>query len=102
MLEFPHRLDPHESGQWQACLDLLQEFAAVEGNLTWTAASLVEWLSWGAARRDLASDGSLEAGIQIQGLLELRGLDFDADLLSRVEHGSFPAGTPPSAAAHQP
>ena len=33
MLEFGHRLDPHESGQWQACLDLLQEIAAVEGNL---------------------------------------------------------------------
>jgi RecB family exonuclease len=90
MLEFPHRLDHNESGQWQACLDLLQEFAAGGANLAWTAADLVEWLSWMAARRDLASDGSIEAGIQIQGLLELRGLDFEQIFCLGLNMGVFP------------
>ncbi len=90
LLEFPHRLDPEESGQWQACLNLLNEFAAAGGDRPWTAADLVEWLTWGAARLDLPSDGSIEAGIQIQGLLELRGLDFEQIFCLGLNMGVFP------------
>jgi ATP-dependent helicase/nuclease subunit B len=50
----------------------------------------VEWLNWGAARRDLASEGSMDAGIQIQGLLELRGLDFDRIFCLGLNMGVFP------------
>ena len=90
MLEFPYRLEPEEAGQWQAWLNLLDEFALAGGERPWTAAALVEWLSWGAARLDLPGDGSVDTGIQIQGLLELRGLDFDAVFCLGLNMGVFP------------
>ena len=90
LLEFPHHLNPEEAGQWQACLNLLNEFALAGGERPWTAALLVEWLSWGAARHDLPGEGSVDTGIQIQGLLELRGLDFDAVFCLGLNMGVFP------------
>ena len=90
LLEFPHCLDPEETGQWQACLNLLNEFALAGGERPWSAAVLVEWLSWGAARHDLPGEGSVDTGIQIQGLLELRGLDFDAVFCLGLNMGVFP------------
>ena len=90
LLEFPHCLDSQEAGQWQAWLTLLNEFAAAGGERPWTAAVMVEWLSWGAARLDLTGDGSVDTGVQIQGLLELRGLDFEAVFCLGLNMGVFP------------
>lgn len=89
-LEFPHHLGPPEARQWRQLLDLLQEVAAVGGQNPWTMGDLVEWLTWTANRLDLPGDGSFEAGIQIQGLLELRGLDFDAVFCMGLNMGVFP------------
>ncbi len=82
--------NPKTAGRWQALLDLLAEVAGAGGERAWTAASLVEWLTWGAGRLDLPGDGSSEAGIQILGLLEMRGLDFDAVFCLGMNMGVFP------------
>ena len=87
---FPRGLAPEEAGAWQALLDLLAELAAAGGERLWSAATLVEWLNWGAGRLDLAGEGSSEAGIQVLGLLEMRGLDFEAVFCLGMNMGVFP------------
>ncbi len=53
LLGFPGGLEPGRSRAWQALLDLLAELAGAGGERLWSAATLVEWLNWGAGRLDL-------------------------------------------------
>jgi RecB family exonuclease len=87
---FPAVLESKETDQWQALLNLLEELARAGGKLLWTAATLVEWLTWEAGRLEQPGEGSSEAGIQIQGLLELRGLDFEVVFCLGLNLGVFP------------
>lgn len=90
LLRFPHCQEKTEFEHWRRLQGLLTQLAAAAGDRPWSAASLVEWLSWGAARQDLPGEGSGEAGIQIQGLLELRGLDYEAVFCLGLHMGQFP------------
>jgi RecB family exonuclease len=87
---FPFGLEPKERGQWRALQDLLGEVAGAAGERPWSATALLEWLSWGAGRLEQTGEGSSEVGIQIQGLLELRGLDFEAVFCLGLNMGVFP------------
>ena len=87
---FPCIRDNLQVEHWRQLQGLLTELAAAAGEEPWPASRLWEWLSWGAARQDLPGEGTSEAGIQIQGLLELRGLDYDVIFCLGMNMGAFP------------
>jgi ATP-dependent helicase/nuclease subunit B len=96
-LGFPGELNATESQQYghlQAlCRDLAQ--AVPQENLS--PAELLEWLGHGAAEAVLPGPGVQEAGMQILGPLEMRGLDFDRVFCLGMNSGVLPAPPRPLA-----
>ncbi len=90
LLAFPLVQGPGEKDCWQRLQGLLADLAAADDGRPWSAASLLEWLTWGAARQQLAGEGSTEAGLQVHGLLELRGLDYDVVFCLGTNLGQLP------------
>lgn len=90
LLAFPALAEGAEADQWHRLQALLADLAQAGSNRSWSAADLLEWLSWGAARQNLPGPGTSEAGIQIHGLLELRGLDYDVVFCLGLNMGLFP------------
>ncbi len=89
-LAFPVLAEGADVEPWRRLQGLLADLAQAGGNRPWNAADFLEWLAWGAARQDLPGPGTSEAGIQIQGLLELRGLDYDVVFCLGLNMGFFP------------
>jgi RecB family exonuclease len=89
-LGFPQGLDEAETSQWQALTSLMDELDAALAAETLNAGEFLEWLSLGAGQVLLAGPGVQEAGIQVMGLLEMRGLDFDRVLCLGLNSGTFP------------
>ncbi|WP_449245476.1 PD-(D/E)XK nuclease family protein [Desulfobacca acetoxidans] len=87
---FPGRLSPLEERSYQHLQELLRDLTALEGSSELSGSTLIEWLNLGARQIDLPGEGTQEAGVQILGLLELRGLDFDAVFCMGLNMGVFP------------
>ncbi len=90
LLGFPQGLDETERGQWHRVGALLQELAGTLAAVSLTASEFREWLTLGARQIDLPGEGVQDAGIQVLGLLEMRGLDFDQVLCLGLNSGVFP------------
>ncbi|HEY9073669.1 MAG TPA: PD-(D/E)XK nuclease family protein, partial [Desulfobaccales bacterium] len=79
-----------ENGPWSHLAALLRELAAAVGPEPLTAADFLAWLQQGAAQLLLPGPGVQEAGIQVLGLLEMRGLDFSRVFCLGMNSGAFP------------
>lgn len=90
LLGFPQGLDETEMGQWHRVEVLLQELAGTLAAVSLTAAEFREWLTLGACEVLLPGEGLQDAGIQVLGLLEMRGLDFDQVLCLGLNSGVLP------------
>lgn len=89
-LGFPQITDVTESGHYQRIVDLLSEFEVACRRETMYGRQFLEWLKLGATHVILAGPGSEESGLQILGLLETRGLDFDQVVCLGMNSGVFP------------
>lgn len=94
LLGFPGELNPEETVAWNRLTAQLAELAPV---LTESVddGEFLEWLTLGARAATLPGPGIQEAGLQILGHLEMRGLDFDRVYCLGMNSGAFPA--PPRA-----
>ncbi len=90
-LDFPVGLDEAETGTWTSLLDLLQELETSLASETLGGGDFLDWLTQGARDLLLPGPGVQEAGIQIMGLLEIRGLDFSRILCLGMNSGVLPA-----------
>ncbi|MHB8069625.1 MAG: PD-(D/E)XK nuclease family protein [Desulfobaccales bacterium] len=90
LLGFPQGLEETETAQWPRLGQLLQDLAGTLAAESLTAAQFREWLTLGAREVLLPGEGSQDAGIQVLGLLEMRGLDFDQALCLGLNSGVFP------------
>lgn len=90
-LEFPRGCSPEELEHWQKVNDLLTDLDQALGNSELSAGELLDWLEFGAQEVDLPSAGSSEVGLQVQGLLEMRGLEFDVVFCLGLNQGALPA-----------
>ena len=77
-------------GQWGRLDALLRELAAAVGTEKLTAAEFLAWLQHGADKVLLPGPGVQEAGLQVLGLLEMRGLDFSRVFCLGMNSGAFP------------
>ncbi|MBM4294865.1 MAG: hypothetical protein FJ126_08190 [Deltaproteobacteria bacterium] len=93
-LGFPGELSPEETAAWNRLTGLLTELDSVLPEPV-DAGELLEWLTCGARAEVLPGPGIQEAGLQILGHLEMRGLDFDRVYCLGMNSGAFPA--PPRA-----
>ena len=90
LLGFPHSLDAMETGQWSRIYTLLRELAGTLATESLTASEFRDWLTLGARHVLLPGEGVQDAGLQVLGLLEMRGLDFDRVLCLGLNSGVFP------------
>jgi RecB family exonuclease len=89
-LGFPQGLDEAEEGLQARISALLGEVEAVWGGEVMGAGELAAGLEHGARRQIIPGPGVQEAGVQVMGLLEMRGLDFDRVFCLGLNSGSFP------------
>lgn len=89
-LGFPGDLDEAEKGAWGRLTALLQELEGTLAAQSLDLRELLEWLTLAARQVLLPGPGVQEAGIQIMGLLEMRGLDFSRVLCLGMNSGTFP------------
>jgi ATP-dependent helicase/nuclease subunit B len=91
LLGFPGELLGAEAVQHRRLLDLLHDLSQALNQVTLTASEFLEWLTHGAREIMLPGAGVQDAGLQILGLLEMRGLDFDRIVCLGMNSGSLPA-----------
>jgi exodeoxyribonuclease-5 len=89
-LGFPHGLEETEAWQWSRVEALLRELTGPLARESLTAAEFQEWLTLGAGQVLLPGEGVQDAGLQVLGLLEMRGLDFERVLCLGLNSGVFP------------
>jgi exodeoxyribonuclease-5 len=90
LLGFPQGLDNTEANQWHRAAALLEEVAGALAATTLTAPEFRDWLTLGARQALLPGAGVQDAGLQVLGLLEMRGLDFDRVICLGMNSGVFP------------
>ncbi|MFZ5453464.1 MAG: PD-(D/E)XK nuclease family protein, partial [Thermodesulfobacteriota bacterium] len=90
LLGFPYGLEETESWRWSRVEALLRELAGTLAAVSLSAAEFREWLTLGARQIDLPGEGFQDAGIQVLGLLEMRGLDFERVLCLGMNSGVLP------------
>jgi ATP-dependent helicase/nuclease subunit B len=90
-LGFPRGLSEAEWEPWQRLSDLLPDLETALGDAKLTAGEFLEWLTLGAQRLILPGPGIQAAGIQVLGLLEMRGLDFAQVFCLGMNSGTLPA-----------
>jgi RecB family exonuclease len=90
LLEFPAGLDPEEEGHWRELLALGQELETALAPAVLSLPEFLEWLLEGGRRRQQPGPGLEYAGLQVLGLLEIRGLDFDRVFCLGLNAGAFP------------
>ncbi len=91
LLGFTGELNEQEALQQRRLLDLLGDLDQAFGQETLSAAEFLEWLGHGAREVRLPGPGVQEAGVQVLGLLEMRGLDFDQVFCLGMNSGNLPA-----------
>ena len=82
--------DEFETAQFRRLHSLLQEAAASVASQRLTAGEFLGWLEHGAKQAKLAGPGIQEAGIQVMGLLEMRGLEFSQVFCLGMNSGALP------------
>ncbi|MCJ7818588.1 MAG: PD-(D/E)XK nuclease family protein, partial [Syntrophales bacterium] len=90
-LGFPRGLGEADREPWNRLLGLLPELETALGSEGLTAGEFLEWLKIGAQRVILPGPGIQAAGIQVLGLLEMRGLDFSHVFCLGMNSGTLPA-----------
>jgi RecB family exonuclease len=90
-LGFPGELNETEALQYRRLLDLLDDLGQALDQEAVSGPELLEMLSHGAKEILLPGEGVQEAGIQIMGLLEMRGLSFDRVFCLGMNSGCLPA-----------
>jgi ATP-dependent helicase/nuclease subunit B len=90
-LGFPRGLQEGEVEAWGRITELLDEVVSGLGSEVMDTGEFLEWLKLGARRVTLSGPGQQNAGMQILGLLEMRGLDFDQVLCLGMNSGILPA-----------
>ncbi len=90
ILGFPGPLQNQEGAALGQLQSLLQELGPALASETLGLGEFLEWLNLGARRRALPGPGQEQAGIQVLGLLEMRGLDFDRVYCLGMNSGAFP------------
>jgi RecB family exonuclease len=91
LLGFPGDLKGQEALQQRRLLDLLGDLNQAFGQETMTAAEFLEWLGHAGREVRLPGAGVQDAGVQMLGLLEMRGLDFDRVFCLGMNSGNLPA-----------
>jgi RecB family exonuclease len=94
-LEFPGNLEGMEKLQFDRTAALLGDFTAALGNEVVPPAGVLSWLDHGAREDVLPGPGVQEAGVQVLGWLEMRGLDFDRVFCLGMNSASFPGPARP-------
>lgn len=89
-LGFPGTLSAQEYAMMTALDNLLQDLARTLGSAPRTASEFLAWLRHGAQRRLIPESNRGDAGVQILGLLEIRGLDFDQVFCLGMNAAAFP------------
>ncbi|MFI5354781.1 MAG: PD-(D/E)XK nuclease family protein, partial [Desulfobaccales bacterium] len=82
--------DASEGGAHGHLNSLLQELEAALGAEPLEAGELLAWLEQGAKRLPLPGPGVQDAGIQVLGLLEMRGLEFSRVFCLGMNSGALP------------
>ena len=90
-LGFPRDLGEADREPWNRLVALLPELETALGPKGLTAGEFLEWLKIAAQRVILPGPGIQAAGIQVLGLLEMRGLDFSHVFCLGMNSGSLPA-----------
>ncbi|MFA4902906.1 MAG: PD-(D/E)XK nuclease family protein [Desulfobaccales bacterium] len=90
-LGFPRGLNGVDTEAWARLTDLLAEVENALNSEKIEAGEFIEWLKIGAHRVILSGPGIQTAGIQILGLLEMRGLDFSRVFCLGMNSGVLPA-----------
>jgi RecB family exonuclease len=91
LLGFPAGLNAREERQFARIKSLMEDVGTALGDRFLSGSDLLAWLKLGARRALLPGPGAEEAGIQVLGLLEMRGLDFDRIFCLGLNAGAFPA-----------
>jgi RecB family exonuclease len=79
-----------ETTQWGRLKALLQDLGASLSSEPLESGEFLAWLEHGAGKVRLPGPGVQEAGIQVLGLLEMRGLEFDRVFCLGMNSGSLP------------
>lgn len=90
-LGFPRGLQATEVEAWGHLTGLLYGVETALGNEVLSPGEFLEWLTLGAQRLVLPGPGIQAAGIQILGLLEMRGLEFSRVFCLGMNSGALPA-----------
>lgn len=90
-LGFPRGLNGVDTEAWARLTDLLAQVESALSSEVIAAGEFLEWLKIGAHRVILSGPGIQTAGIQVLGLLEMRGLDFDRVFCLGMNSGALPA-----------
>jgi RecB family exonuclease len=90
-LGFPRGLQDTEVAAWTRLTGLLSEVETALGAEVLGPGELLEWLTVGAQRLVLPGPGVQAAGIQVLGLLEMRGLEFSRVFCLGMNSGALPA-----------
>ncbi len=79
-----------ETVHWGRLQALLQELSACLSSEPLEAGEFLAWLEHGAGKVRLPGPGVQEAGLQVLGLLEMRGLEFSRVFCLGLNSGAFP------------
>jgi RecB family exonuclease len=90
LLGFPADLAENETWAWRRTIALLQEVAGALTATDLSASEFREWLTLAARQVLLPGEGVQDAGLQVLGLLEMRGLDFDRVICLGMNSGVLP------------
>lgn len=90
LLGFPGKLEEAEADAWRHLQGVLQELSRALPEETLSLPDLLAWLTHAAGRVELAGEGREEAGFQVLGLLETRGLEFDRVFCLGMTSGNLP------------
>jgi RecB family exonuclease len=89
-LGFPAVQEEAEAGQGKRLLDLVRELSGALESEQLAGGEFLEWLTVGARRVLLPGPGIQEAGLQVLGLLEMRGLAFSRVFCLGLNSGALP------------
>jgi RecB family exonuclease len=90
-LGFPGDLNEAEMQVFGHLTTLMRELEGALAQEVLSPSAFLEWLAHGAAQELLPGPGVQEAGLQVLGLLEMRGLDFDRVWCLGMNSGTLPA-----------
>ncbi|MFZ0928052.1 MAG: PD-(D/E)XK nuclease family protein [Syntrophobacteraceae bacterium] len=89
-LQFPVLANELDRITWDNLVQIISEFATVFGNTSLSAHEFFEFLAAAASHARVQKSGFEDAGIQVLGRLDARGLSFEKIFIPGLVSGSFP------------